>query len=66
MPNGPYQVTQDEIDRSSTLDQSDLNRWYVLVQGCIQPVRSQEDGKELIKVLKNDMKNLRKNLETLL
>lgn len=66
MPNGPYQVTQDDIDRSDSLEASDLNRWYILVQGCIQPVRSQEDGKELIKVLKNDMKNLRKNLETLL
>ena len=56
MPNGPYQVTQDDIDRSSTLDQSDLNRWYVLVSGTMQFVRSQEDGKTLVQQLRDDLR----------
>lgn len=29
----PFQITQDEIDRTS-LDQSDLGRWAVLIAGC--------------------------------
>jgi hypothetical protein len=56
MPNCPYQVTQDDIDRSSTLDQSDLNRWYVLVSGTMQFVRSQEDGKTLVQQLRDDLR----------
>jgi hypothetical protein len=56
MPNGPYKVNQDDIDRSSTLDQSDLNRWYVLVSGTMQFVRSQEDGKTLVQQLRDDLR----------
>ena len=33
---GPFQVTQGEIDRSSTMTQRDLNKWALFICGTYQ------------------------------
>lgn len=38
----PFQIDQTDIDRSSTLEQSDLGQWAILIQGCYQFVASAE------------------------
>ena len=32
----PKQLTQQDIEYSSTLEQSDIGRWYILINGCYQ------------------------------
>lgn len=33
--NNYFQLTQDDIDRSSTLEQDDLGKWCYVHNGCI-------------------------------
>lgn len=42
-----FQLEQDDIDRSSTLEQSDLGKWCYVVQGYIQGFfDTQDEAKE--------------------
>lgn len=50
--SGPYQVTQQNVERSSTLDGVDLGSWYVLLNGTMQFVESQQKGRDLVRLLK--------------
>lgn len=31
-----YEVSEEDIERSSTLEEDDLGRYYIVVQGCFQ------------------------------
>jgi len=33
---GPFQITEDEWSRSTTLTRRDVGRWALLVRGCYQ------------------------------
>lgn len=50
--SGPYQINKDDIERSSTLERSDLNQWYILVTGTYQFVNDKQAGHKLIDYLR--------------
>ena len=43
---GPYQVTEADVDRSSTLEWSDVGRWALNVTGCVQLFDTREAAAE--------------------
>ena len=45
------QITEEDIDRSSRLERSDLGRYYILVSGCIHFVENEASGLELVDYL---------------
>lgn len=48
----PFQITQDDVDRSSTLDVADIGKWCYLVNGCYQGFHeTQAKAAEAIEVL---------------
>jgi len=51
--HGPYCVTEDTIDRSSTRDATDLGRWYIVVCGCVQFQESEAKARETMDTLNN-------------
>jgi len=50
--SGPYQITGDDVDRSSTLDAVDIGGWYVLLNGTYQFVDNELAGRRLVELLK--------------
>lgn len=49
--SGPYQVDWDLIERLGTLDATDIESWYVLINGSIQFVDSENHGRFVIEML---------------
>ena len=47
----PFQISQDGIDRSSTLELIDLDKWALLINGCIQIFSSYERAQEVYNIL---------------
>lgn len=44
----PFVITQRDVDASSTLEQSDVGRYAIVVRGCIQFIAGpDEDGMTL-------------------
>lgn len=46
MISGPYQVTEEDVSRSSTLETSDIGRWYLFLTGCYVFYDSEDDARE--------------------
>jgi hypothetical protein len=36
-----FQITEEDVERSSTLEKSDIGRWATIVNGCIQFVNNE-------------------------
>ena len=49
-----YQITREDIARSSTLEDSDMGRYYIVFNGTIQFVTDKESGRHLWHVLCKD------------
>lgn len=41
-----FQIAQEDIDRSSTLDQEDLGKWVYIMNGCIMGFAESRDELE--------------------
>lgn len=39
-----YQITEEDLEQVSSLDFSDLGRYYILVAGCIQFVEDEQQA----------------------
>ena len=47
-----FQLSQYDIDRSSTLEQSDLGTWCYCISGCIEGFHdSKHDAEEFLKTV---------------
>ncbi len=46
---GPFTIDQNDIDNSTTLEQEDLGKWYVLINGTYQFVKDENHGLNLVK-----------------
>lgn len=44
-----FQITQDMVDRSSTMEQSDVGRWAYMISGCYQFFDTEEEARESYK-----------------
>lgn len=42
-----FQLTQEDIDRSSTLDDKDLGKWCYIIRGCIEGFHDTREEAEL-------------------
>lgn len=51
---GPYQIEEADLDHYETLEESDVGRWYILINGSIQFVEDRQTGLNLIESLKRD------------
>ena len=38
----PFQITREDVDRSTTLDESDIGRWAIIINGAVQIVSGPE------------------------
>ena len=43
---GPYQITQEHVERSSTLEENDVGRWALSINGSIQLFQTKERAQE--------------------
>ncbi len=43
MPSNPFQVTKEDVERSSTLTKRDIGKWAYVSNGCINVVGSSLD-----------------------
>jgi hypothetical protein len=49
-----FQVTAEDVERSSTLEESDIDRWAVMVNGCYQFCENKETAEDLAYMLNYD------------
>jgi len=47
----PFQISEDDIERSSTLDAVDIGAWCVMLNGTFQFVESEFEGNKLVTLL---------------
>ncbi len=53
--SGPYKVTAQDRQTHQTLTRKDIGKWYILVNGSFQFVTDETSGRELIRLLREDM-----------
>lgn len=51
---GPYQIEEADLDHYETLEENDVGRWYILINGSIQFVEDRQAGLNLIESLKRE------------
>ena len=44
----PSQITEDMVERSSTLEPEDIGKWFVIISGTLQIFSTQEQAEEYI------------------
>lgn len=54
MVSNPYQVTEDQVERSSTLDESDVGRWAFDVNGAVHFAANEKAARETVEALRNN------------
>lgn len=55
--HGPYQLTHEHIEASSTLDETDIGQWALLITGCVHMFESYEDAKQRKRELERHTRN---------
>lgn len=50
----PFQISAEDIARSSTLEASDLGRWALLITGCFQTFEDEEAANRTRKTLSSN------------
>lgn len=50
-----FQLTEEQVERSSTLEVSDVGKWCFVLKGCIQGFKdTAEEAEQLLKYVQED------------
>ena len=49
--DGPYQVTDEDLEYHETLDAIDVGKWYIIINGSMQFVADRKHGITIKEIL---------------
>lgn len=52
-PSNPFQISKNDVERSSTLTKRDIGKWAYTMNGCVSVVGTKEQAEQVIDSLRN-------------
>ena len=48
----PFQISEEDVERSSTLDKDDVGKWGYVMNGCINVVGSRDEAMQMVVLIR--------------
>jgi hypothetical protein len=52
----PFQISEEDVERSSTLDKDDVGKWGYVMNGCINVVGSRDEAMQMVVLIREWMR----------